>query len=762
MRGKIEGIYAGVLRGWAWDEQAPDETLQLQIVVDGTLAGRVKADHPRGDLRTAGIGTGDHGYEFVVPLPWRDGREHVVSVCLDADTSTLVCDPAVINFGAQSCAINGRVESGEPGRIQGWAWDRLAPANRVVLDLAHNGAIFTSVVADRFRRDLEKAGIGDGAHAFRYVIPLATFDSLGCDELLVEVRTAAELGAQWIGSITVSRPADDADLQRPGLAPRPQIEPAVVPVAVVEPEEPRSVAEFIEAAGKAEVARDYAAAITLLRRGLDLTPGHFEYLFRLARVHLAKGDNLTAKDYAAQALALRPGHHKPSITMARVSELEGQRALALEYWKRVPASDSAYAERMIKSSRMFLALERIDEGRQALEQAVQLRPIDTGPARALAQLLEELSEYDAAIAAWERLSLLDPDDKKLRSRIESLRLRRREPERLRIPARFRRAMHHLQKPVLLAIGNELADCLAASRLVVALAAYFQCSIALAVPAMSGAVRRVFAGHPAVSSIETADALGEVPELAFVLPEYLMTCGGVSAPVAGSVYNFVEMRSLRSADLMRRYQAYAQWIGDLTGMPLALLPATPAIAPALAPSATIDHSVVLAFGRAERGAPLSQAQRDRLHAAAHDAGYTVRRWEPSAVDGDESTTRQADSLSTAFAGAHVVITDAEDIALLGLALGIGLVSVAHSRDTMIGALAPSSVVITDAAASPVDAILDRLYEHVPPMLQMAAEAEVIYATGLDPVDPGDAVAMEAVMPHIESHSRLVTTRKKRVK
>ena len=56
MRGKIEGIYAGVLRGWAWDEQAPDETLQLQIVVDGTLAGRVKADHPRGDLRAAGIG----------------------------------------------------------------------------------------------------------------------------------------------------------------------------------------------------------------------------------------------------------------------------------------------------------------------------------------------------------------------------------------------------------------------------------------------------------------------------------------------------------------------------------------------------------------------------------------------------------------------------------------------------------------------------------------------------------------------------------
>jgi len=49
-----------------------------------------------------------------------------------------------------------------------------------------------------------------------------------------------------------------------------------------------------------------------------------------------------------------------------------------------------------------------------------------------------------------------------------------------------------------------------------------------------------------------------------------------------------------------------------------------------------------------------------------------------------------------------------------------------------------------------------------MLQMVAEAEVIYATGLDPVDPGDAVAMEAVMPHIESHSRLVTTRKKRVK
>jgi YD repeat-containing protein len=67
LRGFVERIEAGVLRGWAQDECFPDAPVCLDVVIDGAILTRVIAGRYRGDLLRAGFGNGQHGFEAALP-----------------------------------------------------------------------------------------------------------------------------------------------------------------------------------------------------------------------------------------------------------------------------------------------------------------------------------------------------------------------------------------------------------------------------------------------------------------------------------------------------------------------------------------------------------------------------------------------------------------------------------------------------------------------------------------------------------------------
>lgn len=67
--------------------------------------------------------------------------------------------------------MNGRVDAIDMGRIFGWAFDPMAPDQRLVIRVLLDGKVIAEAVADRNRPDLRRNGIGDGKHAFEIALP---------------------------------------------------------------------------------------------------------------------------------------------------------------------------------------------------------------------------------------------------------------------------------------------------------------------------------------------------------------------------------------------------------------------------------------------------------------------------------------------------------------------------------------------------------------------------------------------------------------
>ena len=66
------------VRGWAiWDGE---NSLVLDIVIDGALVGRAACDMPRPDLLAAGFGTATAGFGFVIPPAFLDGTPRLLTV----------------------------------------------------------------------------------------------------------------------------------------------------------------------------------------------------------------------------------------------------------------------------------------------------------------------------------------------------------------------------------------------------------------------------------------------------------------------------------------------------------------------------------------------------------------------------------------------------------------------------------------------------------------------------------------------------------
>ncbi len=69
--------------------------------------------------------------------------------------------------------VNGRVDAIDGGRLFGWAFDPVAPDQRLKVRVLLDGAPVAEAVADRNRPDLRRNGIGDGKHAFEIALPEA-------------------------------------------------------------------------------------------------------------------------------------------------------------------------------------------------------------------------------------------------------------------------------------------------------------------------------------------------------------------------------------------------------------------------------------------------------------------------------------------------------------------------------------------------------------------------------------------------------------
>ena len=81
--------------------------------------------------------------------------------------------------------LRGYVDQAEAGRVCGWAQDTLSPEEPVVLEILVDGRPVICVLANGWRADLRRAGLGSGCHAFAVELALP-------DGSRVLVRRAAD------------------------------------------------------------------------------------------------------------------------------------------------------------------------------------------------------------------------------------------------------------------------------------------------------------------------------------------------------------------------------------------------------------------------------------------------------------------------------------------------------------------------------------------------------------------------------------------
>ncbi len=99
----------------------------------------------------------------------------------------------------------GQVNAVDRGRVRGWAQDAASP---VVLRILDNGVVIGRVVADRYRADLQHAGIGDGRHGFELAVPGGLSPLV---RHVIEVQRASDgrglWHSPWVFEATAAKPS---------------------------------------------------------------------------------------------------------------------------------------------------------------------------------------------------------------------------------------------------------------------------------------------------------------------------------------------------------------------------------------------------------------------------------------------------------------------------------------------------------------------------------------------------------------------------
>jgi len=179
IRGHHDGAHRTRITGWAQDPSAPERRAPIVVICNGAVIARVAADRYRADLEKAGIGDGRHGIDVALGEALAiDQRFEIELRCAD-DWSLLPGSPKIIEKAIEECRsgvdafgeLRGHIDDADHLRLRGWVQDVSNPTLTVALVISANDKIIGRVLANRFRDDLKKAGVGKGRHSFEFTFP---------------------------------------------------------------------------------------------------------------------------------------------------------------------------------------------------------------------------------------------------------------------------------------------------------------------------------------------------------------------------------------------------------------------------------------------------------------------------------------------------------------------------------------------------------------------------------------------------------------
>ncbi len=175
-QGFHDGAGCNTISGWAWDQNDPNNPINVDIYDGATLLATAPSVLYRPDLANAGIGNGFHGFSFTVPAELKDGQLHSIRIRFPGTSVDLGNTPRTIGCSGAPAVYQGYHDGAGCSVINGWAWDRNDPESPINVAVFADGQLIGTVLAIQFRQDLANAGIGNGYHAFSLNTPASLKD----------------------------------------------------------------------------------------------------------------------------------------------------------------------------------------------------------------------------------------------------------------------------------------------------------------------------------------------------------------------------------------------------------------------------------------------------------------------------------------------------------------------------------------------------------------------------------------------------------
>ncbi|WP_456292390.1 glycosyltransferase family 2 protein [Pseudomonas sp. AK106] len=151
IQGAIVGLYGDVLQGWALDSTRPEQTLVVEIFVDGACVALARADQFYPD---ANAGDDFHGFTVQLRQRWMDEARHISARIANTDYSL----PGDINIPAAPnkapLPVATQVWHSGGLRLGGWAWDPDAPQRHVQVIARENDRVLAQVSCDEHHQAL--------------------------------------------------------------------------------------------------------------------------------------------------------------------------------------------------------------------------------------------------------------------------------------------------------------------------------------------------------------------------------------------------------------------------------------------------------------------------------------------------------------------------------------------------------------------------------------------------------------------------------
>lgn len=157
------------ISGIAWSNDNVRRSTQLQLLVDGEIAGFASAE-PVGSFEK-GVAPGS----FIAPLPQaaRDARPHVVDVQFMGTRESLLGAPRALTANSRH---DGAAWLTPAGHLAGWAADPDEGAGPVEVEIRVDGRALARILADAQHPMFSDSAHNNGRCAFSYIIPPSVRD----------------------------------------------------------------------------------------------------------------------------------------------------------------------------------------------------------------------------------------------------------------------------------------------------------------------------------------------------------------------------------------------------------------------------------------------------------------------------------------------------------------------------------------------------------------------------------------------------------